>query len=101
MEFKNSIMEAGPAALREFGQDGRGRQSLINDAGDTFSQLFNEVNRLQIQADQKVEEFATSPNKDLHGTMIALQKADISLRLFLQIRSKLTTAYQEIMRTQL
>ena len=101
MEFKNSIMEAAPAALREFGQDGRGRQNLINDAGETFSQLFNEVNRLQYQADQKVEEFATSPNKDIHGTMIALQKADISLRLFLQIRSKLTAAYQEIMRTQL
>lgn len=101
MEFKNSIMEAAPAALRGFGLDGRGRQGLINDAGETFSQLFNEVNRLQIQADMKVEEFATSPNKDIHGTMIALQKADISLRLFLQIRSKLTAAYQEIMRTQL
>jgi len=69
--------------------------------GETFSRLFNEVNQLQLQADQKMEEFATSPNKDLHGTMIALQKADISLRLFLQIRSKLTAAYQEIMRTQL
>lgn len=101
MEFKNSVMEAIPTAIREFGQEGRGRQNLINDAGETFSQLFNEVNRLQLQADQKVEEFATSPNKDIHGTMIALQKADISLRLFMQIRSKLTAAYQEIMRTQL
>jgi len=68
--------------------------------GDTFSKLFNDVNNLQLAADDKIEEFATSPDKDIHGTMIALQKADLSLRLFLQIRSKLTAAYQEIMRMQ-
>ena len=101
MEFNNSVMEVGPAAVREFGQDGRGRNNLIEDMGESFSQMFHEVNRLQQQADLKIEEFATSPKKDLHGTMIALQKADISLRLFLQIRSKLTAAYQEVMRTQL
>lgn len=101
MEFNNSIMDIAPAGLRETGQDGRGRQDLITDAGETFSKLFNEVNQLQNQADLKVEEFATSPNKDVHGTMIALQKADLSLRLFMQIRSKLTAAYQEIMRTQM
>ena len=33
--------------------------------------------------------------------MIAMQKADVSLRLLLQIRSRLTNAYQEIMRMQL
>ena len=69
--------------------------------GDTFGRMFNEVNRMQVNADQKIEEFATSPNKDIHGTMIALQEADISLRLMLQIRSKLTSAYQDVMRMQL
>lgn len=101
MELKGPIMDGSPAALRGSGQDGRGQQTLLNDAGNTFSRLFNEVNQLQLQADQKVEEFATSSAKDVHGTMIALQKADLSLRLFLQIRSKLTSAYQEIMRMQL
>ncbi len=33
--------------------------------------------------------------------MIAMQKADVSLRLLLQVRSKLTSAYQEITRMQL
>jgi flagellar hook-basal body complex protein FliE len=69
--------------------------------GDTFGRMFNEVNRMQVNADSKIEEFATSPNKDIHGTMIALQEADISLRLMLQIRSKLTAAYQDVMRMQL
>lgn len=75
--------------------------TLLDSMGDTFAQLFNEVNGLQHAADRKIEEFATSPEKDVHGTMIALQKADLSLRMFLQVRSKLTAAYQEIMRMQI
>jgi flagellar hook-basal body complex protein FliE len=77
------------------------RQNLIESAGETFSKLFAEVNHLQLRADQKMEEFATAPEKDIHGTMIALQKAELSLRLFMQVRSKLTAAYQEVMRMQL
>ena len=75
--------------------------SALDSLGDTFSRMFNEVNGYQLKADKKIEEFATSPNKDIHGTMIAMQEADISLRLMLQIRSKLTSAYQDIMRMQL
>jgi len=63
--------------------------------------MLNEVNDLQNKADLKIEEFATSKDKDIHGTMVAMQKADVSLRLLLQVRSKLTQAYQEIIRMQL
>ena len=75
--------------------------TLVDDLSDQFSRMLDDVNRLQMAADKKIEEFATSKEKDLHGTMIAMQKADVSLRLLLQVRSKLTNAYQEIMRTQL
>jgi flagellar hook-basal body complex protein FliE len=75
--------------------------TAVERLGDTFSRMLNDVNALQQTADRKMEAFATSPEKDVHGTMIALQQADLSLRLFLQIRAKLTTAYQEVMRMQL
>lgn len=35
---------------------------------------------------------------DVHEAMIALQRADLSLQLTVQIRNKLVNAYQEIMR---
>ena len=76
-------------------------ETAVDRLGDTFSKLFNDVNTLQNAADDKMEEFATSSDKDIHGTMIALQKADLSLRLFLQVRAKLTAAYQEIIRMQI
>ncbi|MDH5751188.1 MAG: flagellar hook-basal body complex protein FliE [Deltaproteobacteria bacterium] len=76
-------------------------KTAVKEMSDTFSRMFEEVNGLQHEADRKIEEFATSQEKDIHGTMIALQKADLSLRLFMQVRSKLTSAYQEIMRMQM
>lgn len=75
-------------------------RSAAESLGESFSKMFNEVNNLQQEANAKQVEFATAPEKDLHGTMVAMQKADVSLRLLLQIRSKLTAAYQEIMRMQ-
>ncbi len=89
------------AAFLSGAQPAGGSRALVDGIGDTFARLFNEVNDLQRLADLKMEEFATSPEKDVHGTMIALQKADLSLRLLLQVRSKLTAAYQEMMRMQL
>ena len=75
--------------------------TLADNLAKDFSNMLSEVNSLQTAADKKIEEFATSKEKDIHGTMIAMQKADVSLRLLMQVRSKLTTAYQELMRTQL
>lgn len=37
---------------------------------------------------------------EIHETMIALQKSDISMRLFLKVRTKMMDAYREIMRMQ-
>jgi len=39
-------------------------------------------------------------SKNLHETMIAMEKADISFRLMMGVRNKIIEAYQEIMRMQ-
>jgi len=89
------------ASLEPRGPTAAGAPTATDELAGTFTRMFDEVNRLQGEADRKIEEFATSPDKDIHGTMIALQKADLSLRLMMQIRSKLTAAYQDVMRMQL
>ena len=66
--------------------------------GSTFEKMLEDTNRLQLEAEAKQTEFLTSDKKDIHGTMVAMEKADISLRLLLQVRNKLTDAYQEIIR---
>lgn len=58
------------------------------------------VNRAQIESDRAVEALHTGEAKNLHEVMIAMEKADISLRLMVQMRNKAVDAYQEIMRMQ-
>jgi flagellar hook-basal body complex protein FliE len=94
-------IDPGLTPLSGGGNSAGKQNTLIDQLSDSFSKMLDEVNSLQLAADRKIEEFATSKEKDLHGTMIAMQKADVSLRLLLQVRSKLTSAYQEITRMQL
>jgi len=68
--------------------------------GQTFERMLMEVNRQHQEAEQKQVELLTASEKDIHGTVIAMEKAEISLRLLLQVRNKLTTAYEEVMRMQ-
>ncbi len=68
--------------------------------GNTFEKMLQDVNQVQMEAEEKQAEFLTSKNKDIHGTMVAMEKADVSLKLLLQVRNKLTSAYEEVMRMQ-
>lgn len=60
----------------------------------------NEVNDLQHNAHNSMEEIATGKSNNLHETMIAIQKAEISFKMMMQVRNKIMDAYQEIMRMQ-
>ena len=64
---------------------------------DVIKQAVERVNDMEQEADQSVQHLVTGQG-GIHETMIALQKADISLRLLLQIRNKALDAYREVMR---
>ena len=44
---------------------------------------------------------ATGRSHNIHETMIALDKADVSFRMLTKVRNKAVEAYQEIMRMQI
>ena len=67
---------------------------------DTLSESLGKVNDLQKKADKAIEDFATGKTRNIHETMIAVNKADIAFRLTMQVRNKIVEAYQEVMRTQ-
>lgn len=81
------------------GEDVNGK-SAGTSFTDIFSKTFNEVNELSTDADRAITDFATGKNTDIHNTMIAMEKADISFQLMMQVRNKLVAAYQEIYRMQ-
>ena len=58
------------------------------------------VNELQKQSDQEIQKYMTGESQDLHHTVIAMRKADLSFQMMMQVRNKIVQAYQEIMRMQ-
>ena len=72
--------------------------------GEAFGQVLKDaistVNELQKQSDQEIAKLMAGESQDLHATMIAVQKADLSFQTMMQVRNKIVAAYQEIMRMQ-
>lgn len=70
------------------------------DFGDLLKNALKDVNDAQLNADEAIKKVLNGETQNIHETMIALQKADVSLKLMLEVRNRLLEAYQEIMRTQ-
>jgi flagellar hook-basal body complex protein FliE len=84
---KNVLPVAGPERKSESG------------FGQFLKDAVNEVNALEQNSNLELEKFLNNES-DLHSVMIALEKADLSFQLMMQVRNKIVSAYQEIMRTQ-
>jgi flagellar hook-basal body complex protein FliE len=70
--------------------------------GEILKSAIGEVNQLQKEADQAIQELAAGKgNQNIHQTMIALEKAEVSFQLMMQVRNKIIAAYEEIMRMQI
>ena len=62
--------------------------------------LTGEANASQ-QADQAIQAMATGSADGLHTVSLAVARADLNFRLILEVRNRLTEAYQEVMRMQM
>lgn len=66
-----------------------------------LTSMLNKVNDSQVAGDQAIEKLQSGDAQHLHEVMIAVEQADISLRMLVQMRNKALTAYEEIMRMQI
>ena len=85
--------DAGPASS-EVGGGG----------GASFANVVDHMLGSAVQGDQRagaaVRELASGQNHNLHGVLLQVAQADLSFRLILEIRNRLTNAYEEIMKMQ-
>jgi flagellar hook-basal body complex protein FliE len=65
--------------------------------GDSLQGLLSSVDASAGDANTAVSEMVTGTG-DVHHAMIALQQAEMTLQLTVQIRNKLMQAYQDVMR---
>ena len=66
----------------------------------TLQDAMGHVEELQTKADQQVASLLEGNGQDVHGAMIAVERADLSFQLMMQVRNKIVAAYQEITRMQ-
>ena len=71
-----------------------------NNFGVYLKDALGEVHELQGKASEAIQQMVGEGKGDLQDTMIAIEKADVSFRLMMQIRNKVLDAYQEIIRMQ-
>jgi len=101
------ISPAGPGGgagrvLREMRDNGMDQNKV--GGGVTFSDILNksvdQVNEYQLQADHATKELIAGRTKNIHETMLTVERADMALKLMVQVRNKILDAYREIMRMQ-
>ncbi len=68
---------------------------------DVLSKAIQSVEASGQSASASVERFLSGDGEELHSTILATQRAELSFELFQQVRNKVVTAYQEIMRMQM
>ncbi len=65
---------------------------------ELFSNMLNSVNDMQQQSAQAQQAFMSGEPIELHDVMIKAQEAGLTMDLLLEIRNKLLSAYNEVMR---
>lgn len=68
--------------------------------GEVLKESIQKAGELEKEADQEATKLATMETQDIHNTMIAIEKADLTFQLMMQVRNKIISAYEEIMRMQ-
>ena len=67
---------------------------------ELLKNYIGEVNNLQTKANHEIEKLVTGKSKNIHETMLAVEKAEIAFKTINQIRLKVIDAYKEIMKMQ-
>lgn len=68
------------------------------DFGNMFKDVLDRMNVEQINASEKARKVVLGESDDLVGAMVSSQKASLNFSMLVQVRNKLMTGFQDIMR---
>ena len=75
-------------------------RDILTDFQKVLKRSIEEVDGLAKEANHSVQEMIGG-KMDVHQAMVAMEQANISFRLMVQVRNKMMAAYEEIMRMQI
>jgi len=68
---------------------------------NVLDSAIQEVEGAHATANESINQFLSGEGGDLHSTILASQRADLEFQMFLQVRNKVVSAYQEVMKMQM
>ena len=80
------------------GEAGESAHGVHRPFSDYLAAQIHQVNDVNKEADTAVANMVTGRSGNLHETMLALDKADVSFRMLTKVRNKVVEAYHEVMR---
>jgi flagellar hook-basal body complex protein FliE len=89
-----------PSEMEGVGATGLAPAPSGGGFADTLKSAIDEMGQLSSQAETKVAGVLEGGGTDVHSALIAVEKADLSFQLMMQVRNKIVSAYQEISRMQ-
>jgi len=79
-------------------------QKSTQPVGEAFGAVLKDsiqqVNKMQMDATKAIEGLAEGKVENVHEAMIAMEKASISFNLMVEVKNRLLSAYEEMMRMQ-
>lgn len=75
-------------------------RTIVDNFASYLGKAVNEVNEKLKIADEESRNLAIGKNDNIHEAMIALEKADITFKLLVQVRNKALEAYRELIQMQ-
>jgi len=94
-----------PAAVLPLTSAAGLNQAMASQSGSGFGPVLADaigrVEQIQQNADSSIGKFLSGADEEVHKVALATEQASISFDLFLQVRNKVVSAYQEVMRMQM
>ena len=94
------ITPPNPALMAPEGGKGLENKAPKEDFGNLLNKMVDGVNQMQQEGDRKISG-SLMGTEDLHEAMLSLEKANIGIKLLLQVRNKMVKAYEELSRMPL
>lgn len=98
--FSRVYEEQGPRTLAPSGPQPGQSRPVGPGFEDLVKDFVGDVNHLQIRGGRAVDALAAGEIADVHQVTVAVAEAGMALDLLLQVRNRVTEAFQEIMRMQ-
>ncbi len=96
-----NIIPSSPIGQPELPQSLPSVQPSENSFSTMLGRMVDEVNSKQVAAASAVENLQSGGNVSLHQAVIAMEEANVSFQLMVEVRNKLVDSYKELMQMQI